>query len=134
MADFIVPGNLKSADIVEVQKEIQRYYNAGGNYHYSYKVVTPEDIFQVSEDFAAQVEEQDNIEYAISPVFKEVNWYRSDPSARKSFHSLRLASGLILPILCMFSIFMLVRYNKKLGKVDFILKALLIGDLILLIT
>ncbi len=134
LADFAVPGSKHEQDIVEVKRERQNYYNAGGNYHYSYKVMTDDRRILVSEEFAQIIEEDDRIEYTVSPVFKEVNWHRLDASGKKSYYSLRLASGLVLPILTIIAIVLFYRYNKGRAPIVFILQVLLFGDLIMLIT
>ena len=134
LADFAVPGSKHEQDIVEVKRERQNYYNAGGNYHYSYKVMTDDRRILVSEEFAHIIEEDDRIEYTVSPVFKEVNWHRLDASGKKSYYSLRLASGLVLPILTIIAIVLFYRYNKGRAPIVFILQVLLFGDLIMLIT
>lgn len=132
--DFGLPGKKINEQIIEVQKERQNYYNAGGNYHYSYKVITDSHQFQVEEDFAPMAREAEQINYAVSPLFSEVNWYRLQPSDKRSFHSLRLASGLILPLLLITAIVVTVKWKKRLGTVVFVLQALMIGNLIWLIS
>ena len=134
LADFAVPGSKHEQDIVEVKRERQNYYNAGGNYHYSYKVMTDDRRILVSEEFAQTIGDDDRIEYTVSPVFKEVNWHRLDASGKKSYYSLRLASGLVLPILTIIAIVLFYRYNKGRAPIVFILQVLLFGDLIMLIT
>lgn len=55
---------------------MERYYNSAGNSHRSYKVITKSHKFFVSKDFAKSINTKEKIEYAISPIFKEVNWYK----------------------------------------------------------
>jgi len=134
LIDFAVPGRILNDEIVDLQQTRQQYYNAGGNYHYTYKIITNEHKFLVSKEFAQRNLEHEEIEYSVSPVFKEVNWYRLPDVGSKSFHSLRLASGLILPLLVIISIVVTQRYQKNLGTLPFILRTLLLADLILLMT
>tara|TARA_R110002012_G_scaffold318227_1_gene536114 strand:+ start:54420 stop:54893 length:474 start_codon:yes stop_codon:yes gene_type:complete len=134
LVDFVAPGKIVNDDIIDVQQVRQNYYNAARNYHYSYKVITREHKFLVTQDFAAIELKNKKIEYAVSPIFKEVNWYRLLVSENKSFYSLRIASGLVLPLLTMISIFLAYVYDKKIGSLVFILQILLIADLMLLMT
>lgn len=134
LIDFLLPGQIIDDHVLEIQKERQQYYNAAGNYHYSYKVVTGQDRILVSEDFAQTAQAGNPVRYSVSRIFKEINWYKLSSSENRSFYSLRLASGLVLPLLLILSIFITVRYKKKLGTLVFILQTLFIGDLILLMT
>ena len=103
-------------------------------YHFSYKVITSEYKFQVKEDFAKSELEGKMIEFEVSPLFNEVNWYRLDSADSKSFHSLRLASGIILPLLVILGIFLVYRFQLKIRNVLYILQILLLGDFIWLLT
>lgn len=134
LVDFILPGRIIHDEIINVQKERQQYYNAARNYHYSYKVITSKHKFLVTEDFAELELINEKIEYSVSPIFKEVNWYRLLSSENKSFYSLRIASGFVLPLLAIILIFVAFRYRKKIDTLVFILQILLVADLIFLIT
>jgi len=134
IVDFVSPGRIINDEIINLQKERQQYYNAARNYHYSYKVITSEHEFLVAEDFAKLDLVNEKIEYSISRIFKQVNWYKLLSSENKSFYSLRIASGLVLPLLLIIAIFLVFRYQKKIGTIVFILQILLIADLIFLMT
>ncbi|WP_047420159.1 hypothetical protein [Cellulophaga sp. Hel_I_12] len=134
LVDFVAPGSLVNDDIIEVQQVRQNYYNAARNYHYSYKVITNDHSFLVTKDFAALELENKKIEYAVSPLFKEVNWYRLLDSEKKSYSSLRIVSALVLPLLALIAIFLAYGYHKKIGSLVFILQLLLLADLVFLIT
>ena len=71
IADFIVPGRIVQNEILQVKKERQQHYNASGNAHYAYKVITDERQFWVEEDFAESVQGGEKIEYSVSRVFKK---------------------------------------------------------------
>lgn len=133
IADFALPGKVITDKIAKIQKSLEEYYNAGGNYHYSYKISTNKHEFSVTEEFAVLVKENEEIEYSVSQIFKKVNWYKQPSSDDKSFYSLRIASGLILPLLVILSIFIAYRYKKKINTLLFVLQILLIADLIFLI-
>ena len=134
IVDFILPGRIINDEIINVKSERQQYYNAARNYHYSYKVITSQHEFPVTEDFAQLVQDHEKIEYAVSRIFKEVNWYRLLSSENKSFYSLRIMSGLVLPLLTIISILVAFLYKKNIGTLVFVLQTLLIADLIFLMT
>lgn len=131
--DFIVPGKIVNDEIINVQAEREQYNNAAGNSHYSYKLVTNENSFSVSEEFARTVEEHEEIEYSVSRIFQEVNWYRLHASENKASNSLRIILGLLLPLLVIASIVVANRFKKNIGIVVFVLQVLLIGDLVFLL-
>ena len=132
LVDFISPGRIINDEIINVQRERQQYYNAARNYHYSHKITTSEHNFLVTEDFVELELLNKKIEYSVSRIFKEVNWYRLRSSEKKSIYSLRIASGLVLPLLAIISIFMAFWYKKKIATLNFILQILLMADLIFL--
>ena len=133
IADFALPGRIIADDIVEIQKNRQQYYNAAGNFHYSYKVIANEHAFQVKEAFGSMELENKKIEYSVSPLFKMVNWYRLLTVEKRSYHSLRLASGLILPLLLLLMLFLKYRYNKGNSRLLFMIQVLMIGNMVFLI-
>ncbi len=131
--DFILPGSTFNDEIISVQSKQEQYYNAAANFHYSYQVTTSEHQFSVTEEFAEMVQADDKIEYSISQIFKEVNWYRLPSSDNRSTYSLRLMTGLVLPLLAILSIFVAYRFKKKIGILVFVLQALLMADLVFLL-
>lgn len=133
MVDFILPGRVIIDEIISVKKERQQYYNAASNYHYSYQIITPKHQFSVAEDFAELVHGHDKIEYSVSRIFKEVNWYGLLSSENRAIYSLRIISGLVLPLLTILSIFIAYRFKKNIGTLIFVLQVLMIADLIFLI-
>ncbi len=134
LIDFCWPGNVTNDAIKEVTKTRQQYYNAARNYHYTYKVATSQHKFLVSKGFTKSELINERIEFAVSPIFKEVNWYRLLTSESKSYYSLRIASGLILPLLFLIALVVVYRFKKNLGLGLLILQIIIIGDLILLMT
>ena len=130
--DFILPGRVVNDEIIDVKIERQQYFNAARNYHYSYKVITSEHQFSVAEDFAELIQDEEKIEYSVSRIFKEVNWYRLLSSENRAVYSLRILSGLVLPLLTILSILLAYRYKKKMGTLGFVLQVLLVADLIFL--
>lgn len=130
--DFAWSGRIINDEIVKLQKQLQQHNNASGNYHYSYKVITNEHQFWIDEDFAKLVEDQEKIEYSVSPIFEEVNWYSSLSSQNKSTYSLRILSGLVIPLLTIIAIVVCYRSRFNIGMLVFLLQVLLIANLIYL--
>ena len=132
LSDFVGPGQLYKTEILEVNKTRQDYYNAGGNYHYTYKMITEPCSFLVHEDFAKEAQNASLVEFKLSPIFREVNWYKFPYQDSKSFHSLRLASGLVLPILVIIASLIALKYQKRDHILLLILRIIMVGNIVLL--
>ncbi len=132
LSDFVLPGKRIDDEITRVQKVLQRHYNASRNYHHSFKVVTGQHTFSVSEDFAQSAQDQEKIEYSVSPLFKEVNWCRILPAGRRSFYSLRIMSGLALPLVAIMFILLAYRFKWNIDLLVYLLTPLLIADVVFL--
>ena len=130
--DFILPGNPITEEVLNVQSQTQQYNNAAGNSHKTYTITTKNRTFYVSPDFAKSDWENKQVNYSISKLFKEVNWYRLESSDSKSYYSLRLVTGLAIPVIFIFILFILNLLNKESDVLRFVLHIVLIGDLIYL--
>lgn len=130
--DFSVPGQIESDEIIEVLRERQQYYNAARNYHYSYELITSERQFTVTEGFVNFIGEHEKIEYSVSPLFNEVNWYRLIATNHQGIYPLRILSGLVLPLLTIISIAIAHYYTKRSTTLVFVLEVCLIADLVYL--
>lgn len=133
ITDFLFPGRVFIDDITNVQSERQQYYNAAGNSHHSYKVITNTHEFPVEEEFADLDWENKKIEYSVSRIFKEINWYKLADSKNKSYYSLRVASGLMLPLLALISMAVAFSLKNNIDIIVFIFSVLLLADLIFLL-
>ncbi|MEM9829209.1 MAG: hypothetical protein AAF944_01150 [Bacteroidota bacterium] len=131
--DFSLPGITYTDKVIDIRKELQRYYNAGGNYHYSYRVFTTKHRFSVSEEFAQIVQENQEVQYQVSFLFEEVNSYRLTTSSDKNIYSLRFLSGLVIPLLTIIASVLGYKYRNKVGILAFVSQTLLIADLVFLI-
>lgn len=129
--DFTLPGKMYTEKVVKIKYERQQYYNAGGNYHYSYEVVTPSHQFSVAEAFAKEAKGK-LIKYSVSLIFKEVNRYSAADSSINNVHSFRIASGLIFPLIVILILFLCYKYKKNWGTLLFVLQVILLADLFLL--
>ncbi len=133
ITDFTLPGKVFTKDIIAIKKEKQQYYNAAKNYHFSYELTTNKHQFLVTKDFVKSNWKNNKVDYSVSLVFKEVNWYKPTTSTIKSYYSLRILSGLIFPLLVLTSMAFSYYYKKNIDIFIFVLQALLLADLIYLI-
>ncbi|PRY84323.1 hypothetical protein [Mongoliibacter ruber] len=134
LTDFLLPGIQFVKSEFEVKKELQQYFNAAGNSHFSYKVITDNHDFTISEGFAQEIlDGQQTIQYRVSQIFQEVNGYGLADSKSTSMHSLRIFSGLILPLFVIITLFISFRKARSLNTLVFVLQVLLIADLLFLI-
>ena len=130
--DFTLPGNIYTDKIVDVKKELQQYYNATGNYHYSHRIFTTKHSFSVSKEFAKKAQDNQEIQYQVSLLFKEVNGYGLVTSEHKNIYSLRVLSGLILPLSAIIILVLGYKYENKMDILVFVTQALLVANLIFL--
>lgn len=133
VADLLVPGEVVTDRITFVKKERQQHHNASKNFHYSYAVMTDNSRFSVSEDFANSAQVGDDIEYAVSRVFGEVNWYQSPSTEDKSYSTIRILSGLVVPLLVIVTLFAACKSERNINTFAFVMQVLLIADLVYLI-
>jgi hypothetical protein len=132
IVDFTLPGKTYTEEVISVEKKRQQYYNAARNYHYSYEVVTAKHNIMVTEDFAKSVENK-LIKYSVSLIFNEINKYGLESSNESITYSFRIASGLVLPLLVIFTIFFMYKYNRKMNILIFVLQIVLLANFIMLI-
>ena len=134
LVDFAWPGAVRSGEVIEVKRSRQNYYNAAQGYHYSYRVILEGIEFPVTEEFAALLEDQMSVEYSTSPLFKEVDWYSPTNSTARSTYSLRLVSGVFLPLIFLLLLFVSYRFGKKMGSLLFVLQILMLANIALVVT
>jgi hypothetical protein len=133
LIDFTVPGRVINDDIMHVKKERQQYYNAGGNQHYSYQIITPKHHFSVTKDFAKEIKTSQKIEYTVSPIFNEVNRYGLPSSMSKTIYSLRIISGCIIPLIALITFVIAFVFKYNIDILVFVLLVLLVGNLVFLL-
>jgi len=132
LMDFSLSGNAFKEEIIHIDKGKQTYNNAGGNYHYFYKVKTAKRTFSVSKEFATTSKDK-IIYYTTSSIFNEINSYGSPHRKNLSRYSLRTASGLILPLVVILILLVSLKLKKRIDTLVFVLQAVLIADLIFLL-
>jgi|UniRef100_UPI00404716BC hypothetical protein len=133
LTDFILPGSVVVEEIIDVKKEKQQYYNAARNYHFSYRVFTRTHNFSITEDFAKEIKNNQQIEFAVSHIFKEINCYRLLNSGNREIYSLRILSGLVIPLALILVIGLAFKYGKKMSILIFVIQVLVMADLIFLL-
>ena len=134
LADFLVLERDYEAEIVDIKKEYQQYYNAAGNHHFSYKIETAEHSFYTEEENLTTAKVGDPISYSVSILFKEVNQFRFKNTDEAYIPQLRLISGCVLPIVVLIIVLAGLRFGNRLDVLVFIAQTLLLGDLIFLMS
>ncbi|WP_405224162.1 hypothetical protein [Dokdonia sp. Asnod1-B02] len=132
LIDFALPGTRYSEDVVSVSRNKEKYYNAGGNSHNTYRVVTPTRQFSVSKDVATTLEGK-QVVYAVSLIFKEVNRYKLATSEKSHHYSFRVVSGLAPPLLVLLALGISYGFKKDLSILVFVLQVLTAGNLVMLL-
>lgn len=133
LTDFALPGTSYTSEINYVKKERQQYYNAAGNFHYTYKVVTDSHSFIVNETLGPVLYSGAPISYRCSPIFNQVNSYQALGSDSFSTHSMRWVSGLILPLFLVLITLLTWRLRWNISNFYFILQVILAANLIYLL-
>ncbi|EAZ95216.1 hypothetical protein FBBAL38_09514 [Flavobacteria bacterium BAL38] len=126
--DFLLPGTEITGKAISIKQVRQNYYNAGGNSHFSYTLKCENEIFLISKEFRNKITEGDTIIIKKSKIFNEVNSYTFD-NFSETF-SLRLFSGLILPLLVIIIITTEKKFKLKNNTLSLIFKIMMIGNII----
>jgi len=121
LIDFGLPGHRSKDLILEVQRKRQEHYNPSGNFHYSYKIVATKCSFSIGRSIAKKKLVDETMEYSVSPIFKEVNWFRLINWRDRSYYSLRIISGLILPLLSTLAIYLISLQQQKFEVLKFVI-------------
>lgn len=111
LLDFLIPGTSSVEKVKSVEATREQYYNAARNYHHSYKIKTENTDSNVSEKFAKKIRVGDKIKLETSFFFREINSYERLKTSEKETYSLRIFSGLIIPLF--FFIVTLLFYFKR---------------------
>jgi len=133
LVDFALPGKVYVSEVTHVTKTRRQYYNAAGNYHYSYRVFTKAHSFPVSAEFAETLKEPSQITYTVSILFKEINRYGSPGVKPGNTYSLRWFSGLVLPVVAIAVMGIARTRRKRTGTLIFSIQVFLIANTIFLV-
>jgi hypothetical protein len=132
LMDFVLPGKTITETVFSIKKQHQQYYNAGGNHHNSYRLITNTTSFNISKSFAEKAKSANALSYTISTIFNEVNGYAiPELNEGKSIYSLRIISGLVLPLLGI--LVMIIALKNKIGILSFVFQILIILDFVYLL-
>lgn len=136
LLDFAIPGKVMTAEVIEIKKSRQNYYNAAQNYHYSYRVITADYEFPVNEEFTNGIEHSAGVvEFSLSPLFKQVDSYKwVEHSTGPYTYSLRLISALVFPLVVFALVFASYRFNKQWNFVFLVLRILTIANIALVLS
>lgn len=130
--DFSIASAPITEKVVEVGATMESYNNAGGSSHFSFRVRTENHHFSVSESLATSLAEGDTLKLSISPLFNEMNTVQITQTGESEIYSLRLLSGLILPLLIVFVLTLGYKFGSKWSNVVFVFEVLAFADLVYL--
>jgi len=130
--DFSFTGQTITETALSSKTKFERYYNAGGNSHTSHSIHTKSYNFYASEDFQYQVKDNDTLQLKTSLLFNEINSATLIKSNTKEIYSLRLYSGLILPLLFLIALGVYYKFPDKITIVTLVLALLTVGNLVYL--
>ncbi|WP_299222801.1 hypothetical protein [uncultured Aquimarina sp.] len=130
LLDFSFPGTAYDEKVTKVSKKRQTYYNAGGNSHKSYKLSTENREFDISKEFADNIKKDDIVKTKVSFIFTEVNSYENPITKKKQTYSLRMFTGLILPILLIIILGLGYKFKERMEWPVLILEIMIVVDFI----
>ena len=133
MLDFLLPAPVHEFENFRVISTLEQHHNAGRNTYTAYSIGAGNHTFAVDESFAREVRPEDSIAFAVSRIFKAVNWYKKADAPNKSTHSLRIFSGLLIPLFTLLVMAISAKFKVKLATLVFVAQALLLADLAYLI-
>lgn len=131
--DFSISGKTYEEEVITVNKNKEKYYNAAQNSHYSYTVKTAMHSFSVSENFASQLNENQKLNIKTSLLFDKVNTAEIIATGKTETYSLRLLSGLVFPLIALIILALGYIQPNKRGVLLYVTKVLLIANLVFLL-
>lgn len=132
LLDMILPGQPFKSVIVKININYEPYFNAAGNGHDSYAVVTEEHRFFIDQKDKEDLSEGHEINYRISPIFKEIQYYKSENIGSK-IPSIRLFSGVFIPIFSIVIIGLSFRFSERLSIASFVCQVATLANLVYLL-
>lgn len=126
LVDF---GFSKSKSIEKIQmvkKTHQDYYNAGGNSHFSYELVTLKKSYFVSEEFSKELKQGSSVQINHSLLFNQCNKISIlNSPVLSEVYSLRWFSNLVIPILFLL-VFAQNHFSKIKPRATFLISGILV--------
>ena len=132
LLDMILPGQSFESIIEKITIRYEPYFNAVGNGHDSYAIVTEKHSFYIDEEAKEEISEGQEIQYRLSPLFKEIQHYQTEYTLGKT-SSIRLFSGVFLPIFCILVIVLSFRFKERLSIITFVCQVATLANLIYLL-
>ncbi|WP_375238531.1 hypothetical protein [Aurantibacter sp.] len=133
LVDFIVSKQTITETIVSEKTKHQSYYNAGGNSHVSYSVITANESFNCSQSFFETLESQKLININKSLIFNRVNSYQNITTKQKETYSLRYTTGLFVPLAVLLLLILSLTKPNISDILKFVTKLAIVADLIYLL-
>lgn len=131
LADSYWPGKSHKSTIERIAITYEPYFNAAGNGHNSYSIITQKHSFYIDEDEKDDFSEGSQIDYRLSPIFKEVQQFESNGYQGK-LSSLRIYTGTLFPLFFITVILFSFRIKRKLSILLFVVQVALIANLVYL--
>ena len=113
LIDFDFDKREFTEEIENTDWQKQRYYNAGGNSHKTFKAYTENYSILVTEDFYRALQENDKIIVSQSLLFNEINKVSNPRITMSETHSIRYFSGLAIPILMLIVAGLAYKFRNK---------------------
>ena len=133
LVDYTLFSYTVEEEILGIHTSLESYHNAGANAHYSYQVKTAHFAFPVSQHFASMAQEGQPISMEVSPFFREVNQYQLQRTGEVEHHSLRIVTGLVVPIVVLLILFLGLRYKERFSTLVFVAQLAVLANLLYLL-
>ncbi len=130
--DFSFTGQTITEPALSSKAKLERYHNASGNSHTSHSIHTKNYDFYASEEFQHEIKDNDALQLKTSLVFNEVNSTTIIKSNIKETYSLRIYSGLILPLILLIVIGFRYQFEDRYAIFTYVLILLNVANFIYL--
>ena len=133
LSDFLYSSNTYKDSITEKTTHFESYYNAGGNSHVSKSIKTSQLAFNCSNSFYETSNVGDSLIISTSYLFNKVNAYQNLKTQRSETYSLRILTGLIVPLLVLLIGLISFKIKDKMSILVFVSQIALVANLMYLI-
>ncbi len=133
LVDYCLEGQKTTEPVTSINKSFERYFNAGGNSHYSHNIETKNFNFNISESYYKLINKDDLIIVEESLIFKEINTSRIIKENYIETYSLRRISGLVIPLLMLIAAFLSYKFKDKVDILVFVSQVVMFANLIYLV-
>ena len=133
LSDFLYSSNTYKDSITEKTTHFESYHNAGGNSHVSKSIKTSRFVFNCSDTFYETSNVGDSLIISTSYLFNKVNAYQNLKTQRSETFSLRILTGLIVPLLVFLIGLISFKLKNRLSILVFVSQIALVANLMYLI-